>query len=108
MSDDNKLVRLRRLRALAIAETLTLLGLVGVAVPLKHVAGWPVAVHVMGPVHGLVFLAYCRAVVAALAEGGWTRSEAFRLLASAFVPFAGFANLALFARKAARRIAARP
>ncbi len=44
--------QLRRLEVVSLVEATTLIFLVGVAVPLKHFAGEPAAVTVMGPVHG--------------------------------------------------------
>ena len=93
----------RRLRAASLVEGSTLLALVFVAVPLKHLGGWSAAVAVLGPVHGLAFLFYALSVIEAVAGGGWTRREAARLLVTAFVPFGGFANLPLLRRKAAAR-----
>ncbi len=101
MSDDYESTQLRWLGMLSVLEATTLVLLVAVAVPLKHIAGWNVAVHVMGPVHGLAFLGYRWAAIQAIAEGGWSRSEAVRLFAVAFIPFAGFANARLIARKSA-------
>ena len=85
----------------SLAEAGTLLLLLFVAVPLKHLAGWPVATSIMGPVHGLAFLAYSWIVVETVAGGGWSRLEIARLLLAAFVPFGAFANLGLLRRKAA-------
>ncbi|MGY3622749.1 integral membrane protein [Bradyrhizobium sp. USDA 10063] len=99
VSNDCESTQLRWLGILSVLEATTLVLLVAVAVPLKHIAGWNVAVHVMGPVHGLAFLSYCWAAIQAVAEGGWSRAEAARLFATAFIPFAGFANLRFIARK---------
>lgn len=52
-----------RLQYAAIAEGLTLIVLVFVAVPLKHLAGLPIATSIMGPLHGAMFLIYLGVVV---------------------------------------------
>ena len=93
--------QLRRLEAASCVEATTLVLLVGVAVPLKHLARVPVAVTIMGPVHGFAFTAYLWTVLQTVAGGGWRRPEWLRLVAAAFVPFAGYANLPLIRRKAA-------
>ncbi len=93
--------QLRRLEIASFAEATTLLLLVGVAVPLKHLAGYANAVHVMGPIHGLVFLTYIWLAVQTVAGGGWNGGETTRLFVGALVPFGGFVNLPLLARKAA-------
>ena len=82
-------------------EATTLLLLLCVAVPLKHVAGIGGAVQMMGPVHGVAFLTYVWTAIQTVSGGDWSRGEAARLLAGAVVPFGGFLNLGLLARKAA-------
>lgn len=95
-----ELRQLRRLEVASLVEATTLILLVGVAVPLKHLAGRPLAVTVMGPIHGLAFAAYIWTVLQTAAGGGWRRREWLRLVATAFVPLAGYANLPLIRRKA--------
>ena len=92
---------LRRLKLASLMEGSTLALLVFVAVPLKHLCGWPAAVAVLGSVHGLAFLFYMLSVIEAVAAGEWTRGEAVRLLLTAFIPFGGFANLPFLSRRAA-------
>ncbi|CAO4152318.1 DUF3817 domain-containing protein [Methylorubrum extorquens] len=88
----------------AAAEATTLLLLVGVAVPLKHLGDWPAAVQVLGPIHGLAFVAYLWLVLQSLGAGLLSRGEAARLALSAFVPVAGY----LVARSLGRRTAEQP
>ena len=85
----------------SLAEGTTLVVLVCIAVPLKHLAGYATATSVMGPIHGVAFLAYVWTVIQTLSGGGWSRAEAVRLLFAAFVPFGAFANACLLARKEA-------
>lgn len=77
------------LRALCLAEATTLLLLLFVAVPLKHLAGYPIAVSVMGPIHGFVFLMFGWRVVQALAAGDISGRTGAKLIVAAFVPFGG-------------------
>lgn len=93
--------QLRRLALASLAEAATLVALLLVAVPLKHHAGRPGAVAILGPVHGLAFLAYCWVAAETVAGGGWTRREAGRLFLAALVPFGGLTNGPLLRRKAA-------
>ncbi|WP_462123365.1 DUF3817 domain-containing protein [Methylorubrum thiocyanatum] len=88
----------------AAAEATTLLLLVGVAVPLKHLAHWPAAVQVLGPIHGLAFVAYLWLVLQSLGAGLLSRGEAVRLALSAFVPVASY----LAARSLGHRTAEQP
>ena len=48
----------RWFQAIALAEGVSYLLLLGVAMPLKYAAGWPVAVHYVGAAHGFLFVAY--------------------------------------------------
>lgn len=93
--------QLRRLEVASVIEAATLLLLVGLAVPLKHLGGWAPGVTVMGPVHGLAFVAFLWTATQTVAGGGWSRAEMLRLFALACLPFGGFLNLGLLSRKAA-------
>lgn len=57
---------LRRLRLLALVEGTSTLALFGVAMPLKYFAGMPMAVTVVGSVHGLLFVALVAACLTAI------------------------------------------
>ena len=96
-----ELAQLRRLELASLVEATTLILLVGVAVPLKHFAGRPEAVTVMGPVHGIAFCFYVWTLVQTVAGGDWRPAEWLRLAVTAFVPSAGYTNLAMIRRKAA-------
>jgi integral membrane protein len=48
---------LRALRSLALVEGISTLLLFGVAMPLKYLAGMPMAVRVAGSIHGALFVA---------------------------------------------------
>ena len=82
----------RTLRLLALFEAATLLGLLFVAVPLKHFAGIAEISRILGPIHGLVFLAFCWAVIQAWSEGVIARRDAARLFIGACLPFGGVIN----------------
>lgn len=93
--------QLRRMRAVSLVEGSTLLLLVLVAVPLKHLAGVPAAVQVMGPVHGLAFVLYVWMLVQTVSGGGWSRAETLRLMMAAVIPFGAFVNERALARRQA-------
>lgn len=97
MKDDSQ--PLRTLRILAFLEAATLIALVCIAVPLKHLAGYPIAVSVMGPVHGIAFVLYMWMVISTAASGLWRGSEVCWLVIAALVPFGGLIS----ARRIARR-----
>lgn len=97
--------QLRWLRLASLGEGTTLILLVGVAVPLKHLAGYAFGVKVMGPAHGLMFLAYLWTVVQTVSGGGWSGRDVARLLIGALVPFGGFLNITLLQRKLRETVA---
>jgi integral membrane protein len=90
---------LRRLRLLAFIEGASLLVLVLVAVPLKHFGDLPIATQIVGPVHGLAFLAYVVYVFDALGTRRITGREAGLAVLSALLPGGSF----LFARSIRHR-----
>jgi integral membrane protein len=94
--------QLRKLRIASLLEACSLVVLLFVAVPLKHLSGWPAATSFMGPLHGLTFLFYLYVVIETVSGGEWTRKEIARLVLLAFVPFGGFANLPWLKRRASQ------
>jgi integral membrane protein len=76
------------LRALSLAEGVSFLVLLGIAMPLKYWAGLPLAVRLAGSVHGALFLVFCWALVRATLAARWPWSRAGLVLVAALVPFA--------------------
>jgi len=94
-----ELLQLRRLELASAVEATTLLLLVGVAVPLKHLAGWPLGVKTLGPLHGLAFVTYLWVALQTLSDGQWRAGDRIRLFVAAIVPFGGFVNLGFLRRR---------
>jgi integral membrane protein len=59
----------------------------------EHVLGWGEPTAVAGPVHGVVFLTWLGAVVAARDELGWTRDDVFAAVLWGLVPFGAYLQL---------------
>jgi integral membrane protein len=91
----------RRLRWAGRVEGVTLVLLVGIAVPLKRIGGISDGVALMGPIHGAVFIVYLLALAEAVADGRWTAREIARTALVAIVPFGPFFNDRFIARKEA-------
>ena len=91
--------QLGRLKIMSLVEATTLVLLICVAVPLKHVFGWPLGSKLLGPIHGLAFLAYIWTVLQTVSGGGWPARDVIRLVVVAFLPFAGFLNIPWLRRK---------
>ncbi len=81
---------LGRLRAIGMMEGASFLLLLGLAMPLKYVWGLPMAVRVVGLVHGLLFLLFCVALARVSAQLGWSRRRAAVVFIAALLPFGPF------------------
>lgn len=79
----------RRLTVAAVAEALTWLALIGASIA-KRAFGIPGLVPIVGPVHGVVFLAYFAVVFLVRDELGWRLGRTLLVLGAAVVPFGGF------------------
>lgn len=101
-----ELRQLRRMRLASIAEGSTLLILVFVAVPLKHLGGHPIATAIMGPVHGIAFLLYVWTLIQTVSGADFSGTEVVRMVVSAFIPFGGFVNERALRRRQALLAAA--
>jgi integral membrane protein len=93
---------LSRLRFIGLLEGCTLLILVAIAAPLRHLAGFPIATRVMGPIHGFVFILYLVALIDCISGGAWTAREIARGAFACLVPFGTFLNDGLIRRKIAQ------
>jgi integral membrane protein len=79
-----------RLRAIGLIEGISFLLLIGVAMPLKYLAGMPLAVTLAGWLHGLLFMAFCVALTQAHQEAQWGSVRSLAFLIAALLPFGPF------------------
>lgn len=79
-----------RLRTVALIEGISFLLLLGVAMPLKYLAGMPLAVTWAGWLHGLLFMAFCVALTQAHQEAQWGIGRSLKFLIAALLPFGPF------------------
>ena len=82
----------RDLRIAALAEGMTLVLLVLVAVPLDRLTGCRDMVTAMGPIHGTAFLVYWAAIVEALSAGLIGPWMALRAFVLSLIPTGTFWN----------------
>lgn len=80
-----------RLRLVAIAEAISFLVLLGIAMPLKYACGLPIAVLLTGAVHGALFLLFCWSLLRVVVQAQWPLPRALLVFASALLPFGPFA-----------------
>lgn len=76
----------RVLRSVVFLEGVSYLVLVLVAMPLKYLAGMPMAVRVTGSLHGLLFVSFLLALYQAKSEQKWTARDALLLLGVSLIP----------------------
>ena len=80
-----------RLRATTFLEGCSFLLLLGVAMPLKYLADMPLAVRIVGAVHGALFVALAVLALRAVRTRGKSLAWGARLGFAALIPFATFA-----------------
>lgn len=76
---------------MAFLEGISFLLLLFVAMPLKYWAGLPIAVRIVGMVHGVLFLAFVGALFQVALERGWSPRRWGLAFLSSLVPFGTFA-----------------
>ena len=81
---------LGRLRFIGWWEGVSFLLLLGVAMPLKYLAGEPGAVRVVGMAHGILFMLYVLAALQAAVEHHWTWKRTVIVLVASVLPAGPF------------------
>ncbi len=61
-----------------------------IAMPLKYVAGKPLAVSIVGAIHGVLFVLYCAALLHAMIVNTRPLKWAAKFFVAALVPFGPF------------------
>lgn len=79
-----------RLRIIGFLEGASFLLLLGIAMPLKYLAGMPEMVRIVGSAHGILFLLYVLALVTAAAEFRWPLRKVGIGLVAAVLPAGPF------------------
>ena len=76
------------LRVVSLAEGISYLVLLGIAMPLKYGAHLPEAVRIVGAIHGGLFVVFCLALFRALITARWPLSRAGLVFVASLIPFA--------------------
>lgn len=82
-------MNLRNFRYVALAEATTFLALL-IASLVKNTGGSETGVQILGPIHGLLFIAYVVLAWQLREEAGWTGKQTFWILVGAVLPFGGY------------------
>lgn len=83
-------VLLSRVRMASLTEAVSYVLLLGIAMPLKYLAGSPFAVQVMGMLHGVLFLVLLWLLARAAFETNWPKSRLLLLAFASLVPLIPF------------------
>lgn len=78
------------LRTMGIWDGISLLVLLGIAMPLKYFADLPIAVRITGSVHGAIFITYAVAILIVQLRVKWAFFYSIIAGAVAFIPFGNF------------------
>jgi integral membrane protein len=76
-----------RLRAIGLIEGTSYLVLLAIAMPLKYLAGMPMAVKVAGWFHGVFFVLFCVALAQAMFAARWSIVRAAGVFIASLIPF---------------------
>ena len=68
-------------------EAVSLILLLGIAMPLKYIWGYPLAVRLVGTLHGVLFMAYVAAAAVYARRDGWSLPKLARCWVASCLPF---------------------
>ena len=94
---------LRHLSLMTLVEGASLIALVLIAVPIKYGLDFPLAVQVVGPIHGALFLWTMATLLISVFAGRLAATKGAVVLCAALIPFGGLWSHRLLDREIARR-----
>jgi len=84
------MVGMNKLRIIGFLEGISFLILLFIAMPLKYFYDFPLAVKIIGPIHGILFIAFASSALAAKLERNWPKSKLLLIYFAAIIPFGPF------------------
>lgn len=81
---------IKQFKLIAILEGLSFLILLGIAMPLKYIFGYPETTEVVGMAHGILFITYVLMVFLIRKQLKWDYKITFLALAASVLPFGPF------------------
>ena len=78
------------LRIIALIEGVSFLVLLGIAMPLKYMAGLPLAVKLAGWTHGVLFMAFGLLLLQTMIVARWPMLRSAAVFVAALLPFGPF------------------
>lgn len=94
---------LRHLSLMTLVEGGSLIALVLIAVPIKYGLDFPLAVKVVGPIHGALFLWTMGALLTSVFAGRLAATKGAVVFCAALIPFGGLWSHRLLDREIARQ-----
>lgn len=82
--------KLKTFRIVGFSEGISFLLLLGIAMPLKYFFEYPMAVSVVGAIHGGLFVLYCMMVVYLKFSYNWSMKKAVMGIVASVLPFGPF------------------
>ena len=80
---------MKTMRYVALAEATSFIALL-IASFVKRTDGGELGVQILGPIHGMLFIAYVVVALSIRSEMGWSGKTTFWILVGAVVPFGGY------------------
>ena len=81
---------LKKFRLINKIEGFSYLFLLFVAMPLKYMAGFPIATKIAGMIHGVLFIGFVYQLIIATEEVPFSKKEAFIFFVASLIPFGSF------------------
>ena len=81
---------IRAFRMIALAEGMSFLILLFIAMPMKYMMGMPLAVRVVGLIHGLLFLLYVAQLAKLRTAYQWDNRFSLQAFIASILPFGTF------------------
>ena len=81
---------LKKFRLINKIEGYSYLFLLFVAMPLKYMAGFPIATKIAGMIHGVLFIGFVYQLIIATDEVPFSKKEAFIFFVASLIPFGSF------------------
>ncbi|MES2593731.1 MAG: DUF3817 domain-containing protein [Verrucomicrobiota bacterium] len=81
---------IRWFRFTALAEAVSYLVLLGIAMPLKYIWHQPLGVKIIGSLHGALFVLFCLTLALAMKTGRWSMLRGAGLFLASLVPLLPF------------------
>jgi integral membrane protein len=84
------MTKIEQLRWVALGEGASFLLLLFIAMPLKYMAGIPLAVRIAGMIHGLLFIAFMVTLIGTSSEREWSFKRSLTAFLASILPFGTF------------------